>query len=418
MKINPITGPRTSVPLRRWSLLPFLFLLGGLLGAQPLDSLRQLLRENNPDLQALAYEYRANLSVGRQMSQLPDLEIGTMVSVMPVETRLGPQEARFGATQMLPWPGTLAAMAALADAQAQPVLEEAAAMQLDLIYQLETSYFEVLAAEAKIEVLDTTLQLYRSLRRLALSRVESSRGSSVDVYRAEVQLTAAQRRIQELQAEQAMAWTMIEELVNQELPREAFPVTPPVARPLPAREELEGHPLLRIFRLQEEISRRAVALNDLEARPDFGVGVDYMLVGRRMDMRVNGNGRDAIMPRVMVSVPLSGGKYRAKREEEQLRLQSIASQREAVTRQLVAALERADIARLDAAARLSFLADQVATLDAILQIARSEYANSQRPFDELLEVQDQLIDYRLEAIEAQRTLLIQAATVDRYLPRR
>ncbi|WP_168797534.1 TolC family protein [Neolewinella litorea] len=400
-------------------LLPLLlFALNGTVAAQPLDSLRQLLRENNPELQSLAYEYRANLSVGRQMSQLPDLEIGTMVSVMPVETRLGPQEARFGVTQMLPWPGTLAAMSALADAQAQPVLEEAAAVQLDLLYQLETNYFEVLAAEAKIEVLDTTLQLYGSLRRLALSRVESSRGSSVDVYRAELQLTAAERRIQELRAEQALAWTMIEELVNRELPREPYPVDPPLVRPLPAAAELEGHPLLRIFRLQEEISRRAIELNDLEARPDFSIGMDYVAVGKRMDMRPNGNGRDAIMPRVMVSVPLSGGKYRAKRDEEQFRLQSIASRREAVTRQLTAALERAEIARLDATARLDFLADQIATLGAILQIARSEYANSQRPFDELLEVQDQLIEYRLEAIEAQRTLLIQAATVDRYLPRR
>lgn len=402
----------------KWLATVIGLLLAGGLAAQPLDSLRQLLRENNPELRALAFDYRANLSIGRQQAQLPDIEIGTMVSVMPVETRLGPQEARFGATQMLPWPGTLTAMAALADAQARPVLEEAAAVQLDLMYRLETSYYEILAAEAKIAVLDTTRQLYQSLQRLALSRVETSRGSSVDVYRAELQLTATDRRIEELRAEQAVAWSMIEELVNQELPRNAYPVDPPAPRVLPATAETIDHPLLRVFQLQEEISRRAVELNDLEARPDFGVGLDYVAVGRRSDMRPDGNGRDAIMPRLMVRVPLSGGKFQAKREEEQLRVQSIAARREAVGLQLLAALEQAGILRRDASDRLAFLNNQINTLEAALPVARREYASSLRPFDELLQLQEQLIDYQLEAIEARLTLFTQAATIDRYLPRR
>ncbi len=387
-------------------------------GAQSLDSLRNLLRENNPELRALAIDYRAALAISPQLSQLPDLEIGAGLSILPVETRLGPQRARVMVTQMLPWPGTLAAMAALADARAQPILEQAAARQLELIYLLEITYYSILTTEEQIAALEESLDLYGSLQRLAMARVENSRGSSVEVYRTEIQLTATRRRIEELRSEQAIAWTTIEELVTEELLRRAVPVNEPPVRVIPAQLPDDGHPLLRIFTLQEEVSWQAIALNELAGRPAFGIGVDYVVTGRRSDMDPAGNGRDAILPRVMVRVPLSGGQYRAKRDEERLRLQSIAVRRVSVTNQLDAALERADIARRDAAARRNYLQEQARTVDAALTIARSEYANSRRPFDEVIRLLDQLIEYRLQALEAQLTLYTQAAAVDRYLPQR
>ncbi len=385
---------------------------------QSLDSLRTLLRERNPELEALAYDYRAALAISPQLAQLPDLEIGGGVSILPVETRLGPQRARFIATQMLPWPGTLAAMSALADARAQPLLEQAAALQLELLYRLESGYYQIVAAEEQIDALTESLELYASLRQLALSRVENSRGSSVDVYRTDLATNMTERQIERLRAEIAMSWTDIEELVNRDLPRNFVVPRVTPSRSLPADLYLTDHPQIRIFTLQEEISRRTVALNNLEARPDFGVGVEYVVTGPRTDMEPERNGRDAILPRVMLRIPLGGGRYRAVREEEAIRTRAIASRRVAVVNEFSAAIERADVARLDAQQRLVFLVEQVTTLGAALTIARTEYANGQRAFDELLELQQQLIDYRIEAIAAQQTIFIQSALINRYLPSR
>ena len=393
-------------------------LLPTILAGQSLDSLRTLLRENNPELKALTYDYQAALAISPQLSQLPDLEIGGGVSILPVETRLGPQRTRVMVTQMLPWPGTLAAMSALADARAQPLLEQAAALQLELLYTLETNYYAILAAEEQIEALTQSLTLYESLQELALNRVENSRGSSVDVYRTELRANAERRRIEQLRAEIAMSWSTIEELVNQDIPRIVIVPQMAVPRSIPDELDLADHPQLRVFALQEEISRRTVALNDLEARPDFGLGADYIVTGPRSDMEPDGNGRDAILPRVMLRIPLGGGKYRAVREEEALRIQAIASRRMAVVNQFTATIARADIARLDAQQRLVFLREQVTTLEAALTIARAEYANGRRAFDELLELQEQLIDYRTEAVTAQQTVFTQSALIDRYLPSR
>lgn len=388
------------------------------LNAQSLDSLRILLRENNPALQSLAYRYRAESTLGRQERQLPDVQISGGVSPMPLETRLGPQLARVGVTQMLPWPGSLAARAALADARARPLLEEAAARQLELIFALETTYFGIAEAEATIATLRTSLELYGSLRQIALRRVEASRGSTVDVYRAELETNATQRRIRELEREQTLAWIRIEELVNSPLPRLLVPPPPQPLPPVAEDSLYTDNPLVRIYALQEEISRRSLAVNDLDARPDFAVGLDYMVIGKRTDMDPPGNGRNMVMPHAMVTFPISGARYDARREEEELRLRTIDADRRMVVNELRAAVEAARTSAADAADRLTFLADQITLTEAALEIARSEYANGQRPFDELLRLQNELLDYRIEALAAERSLLTQTATVDRYLPRR
>ena len=400
------------------SRIAVLLLLTLPLHSQSLDSLRNLLRENNPQLEALAYAYRAESTIGRQEAQPMDLQVSGGVSPMPVETRLGPQLARVGLLQMFPWPGTLAAMSDLADARAQPVLEEAAAMQLELLYELEMTYYEIVEAEATIATLGTSLALYASLREIALSRVENSRGSSVDVYRSELEANAAERRIRALRAMQEVAWTRIEQLVNAPLPRRlVLPATPGFPE-LPTDGLYADHPLVRIYTRREEIARRSLAVNDLDLRPEFGVGVDYVVTGRRTDADPEGNGQDMIMPHFMLRFPISKGRFNARREEEEIRLQEIDARRQATVLELTAALEAAAIRYADARDQLAFLDRQIELTEATLEIARTEYANSRRPFDELLRLQNELVDYRMQAVEAQTIILNQVATADRYLPRR
>ncbi len=61
----------------------------------------------NLELKIFEKEYLAALEKAPQVSQLPDPEAGIGVFPLPVETRLGAQILRVGATQMFPWKGTL-----------------------------------------------------------------------------------------------------------------------------------------------------------------------------------------------------------------------------------------------------------------------------------------------------------------------
>jgi outer membrane protein TolC len=406
------------------TLLLFTLLCTGV-RAQNLDSLKAELRRENPELRALLLDYEAALKIGAQQNQLPDLEIGAGVFVLPVETRTGPQQFRIGATQMLPWPGKLAAMAGVADARARPLLEKVAARQLMLIFQLEKAFFSLAGLEARSLVLEESLKLYASLNRLALSRVETGKGSSVDVYQIQLQKQQVARQLAELRYLGQQEMVTINELLNRPADTqvearldidgrvaETLDFAPDLANDDP---DLSKHPGLRIFRLQQEANRAAIELTKLDQRPDFGVGIDYIATGRRDDMNPLRNGRDVILPRAMVTIPLSKGKFSAKREEEEVRILALDAQREATENAFHAEIRRALNTIDNAANELYFLGEQARVIDATVSIARSEFANGKRAFDELLRLGNQLIGYRIQAVMAQTTILIQRAMIDRYL---
>ena len=421
ISMHPMRMLKAKVPL---TLLLLLFFCPRV-SAQSLDSLKTELRQENPELRALLLDYEAAMKIGAQQNQLPDLEIGAGVFVLPVETRTGPQQFRIGATQMLPWPGKLAAMAATADARARPLLEKVAARQLMLIYKLERAYYSLAGLEARAVVLRESLALYTSLDRLALSRIENGKGSSVDVYRIQLQRQQIERQLEELIYLGQQEMVTINELLDRpaetqvdarvaiaERVAETLDFAPDLAADDP---DLSNHPGLRIYGLQQKANRAAIELTDLDQRPDFGVGVDYIATGRRDDLDPLRNGRDVILPRAMVTIPLSKRKFSAKRQEEEVRILALDARRESTENEFRAEIRRALNSIDNAANELYFLREQSQVIDATISIARSEFTNGKRAFDELLRLENQLIGYRTKTVLAQTIILTQRAVIDRYL---
>src|SRR6056297_447338 len=87
--------------------------------AQSLEDYFQVAAENNPQLQASYNEYQAALQRIPQVNALPDPEFSFGYFISPVETRLGPQQAKFSLSQMFPWFGTLEARGDAASLQAE-----------------------------------------------------------------------------------------------------------------------------------------------------------------------------------------------------------------------------------------------------------------------------------------------------------
>ena len=105
-----------------------LIILGVTAGqAQTLDDYFRNAAENNPGLQAKYKEFEAALQKVPQVSTLPDPTFSFGYFISPVETRVGPQQAKFSLTQMFPWFGTLKAQgnaaALMAEAKYQSFLD-------------------------------------------------------------------------------------------------------------------------------------------------------------------------------------------------------------------------------------------------------------------------------------------------------
>jgi len=411
------------------ALLMFLGVaLSTTLSAQSLSSLKDSMLLQNPSLAALNYEFQAADQGRKSAGQLPDLELGAGLGVLPVETRLGPQRLRIGATQMLPWPGLLDARISLATAKAAPIKEQAAAEALELSYNLSEAYLKLASLTASAEVLHESKEVYRVLEATALSRIEAGRGSSVDVYRIALQVERLDKRIALTEAMANAPLAIANSLLNRStsIPIDPIPIIEMLADTLPfpnrrllvakeGRLLTNNHPVLRVYELREAIAVNNEKLISLEGKPDFGIGLDYIMTNDRTDAFPTGNGRDAIIPRVGVRIPLSQKPYEAKRHAERLRIQQLGSQKEAVRNRLLADAERAFVLLEQAHISYSSADRQEEIIEATLRIATTEYTEDQRAFDELVRFQEQLINLQLERIEAAHDILIARAQLTKIL---
>ena len=122
--------------------------------AQQLQSYFQEAESNNPEIQA--FELRYNLAEEKiiETNWLPNTEVTAGYFVSEPETRVGPQRARIGVKQMLPWFGTITARENYATAMADAEYVEITIAKRKLALSVAQSYYRLYAIRAKQAVLD------------------------------------------------------------------------------------------------------------------------------------------------------------------------------------------------------------------------------------------------------------------------
>jgi len=143
------------------------------LNAQSLDSLLQLVVENNTQLKAIELEYQSILAKQSQVSQLPNPQFGVGIPVLRPETRLGPQMVMVSATQFFPWFGTLKSKEAVVVSMSKVKYEQLAIVKLDLFYEVQSAYFQLYFLNQKLAILAKNIQIFESLESFSLAKIES-----------------------------------------------------------------------------------------------------------------------------------------------------------------------------------------------------------------------------------------------------
>ena len=176
---------RFGNPTKATSVITLLLLTNSFgihsVSAQPLDSLIVHAIDENLRLKILETEYLAALEKAPQVSQLPDPEVGIGAFPLPVETRLGAQIIKIGATQMFPWKGLLDGKKNLETTKAKVLYEKISASALDISFQVKQAYFSLYEIEKSQSIISRNLELFEALNQLALTKVESGKATAADV---------------------------------------------------------------------------------------------------------------------------------------------------------------------------------------------------------------------------------------------
>lgn len=395
-------------------LTGLLFLYFGNLKAQKLENYLQIAAENNPKLKAAYAEFEAALQEAPQVKSLPDPTLTMTAFGSMVETRLGPQEARFSLMQMFPWWGTLEAREDVASLMAEAKFQSFLDQRNELFLEVSRQYYQLYALEQQLSYQQDNLEILQNYKDLALSRVSAGSGALSDVLQADLMRNESVTGLDILRLKKESLVVQFNALLNRSRTEAVI---------LPQEIEtgikninfdilIAGNPRLTELERMAASAKAQEKLAKKEGLPNIGLGIDYVIIGERTDMAVEDSGRDAIMPMLSVSLPIFREKYKAAKKQAAFMAESYEQRRLGLENQLIAEMEAATFQVREARAKLDLYERQVESSEQVLNLLLSSYRNAASDFEEVLRVRQELLKYQLAVAEAEAAYLTALARID------
>lgn len=390
--------------------------------AQPIEELLQLAEEKNLSLIALDQAYYAAREKGAQVSQLPDPTVSVGVFALPIETRLGVQRVRFGAMQTFPNKQLLLAKESALNYQANASGQKRAIKQLEVNFQIKRAYYQLYQLEKSKTILERNIRIFEAMNQLTLTKVESGKGSAADVLKVSLKIQELKKQLAILEHQKQGPTSTINQLLDR-----AFATEINIAEnldlamiPYTMKEvatEIEyTHPIMKMYSFQKEVANQNLRVNRLDKKPVVSAGIDYIVMDKLENFEFARNGRDVIMPKAAIRIPLYKEKYGAKQREEELKINALTTQQAQAKSEFLGLINQAFIKYEEIKLNLSLYQEQIRTTQGIINVLETQYSAEGKGFDELLQMQISLVNYDLLILEELVKSHIAKAEIERFLP--
>lgn len=354
--------------------------------------------KNNPLVQAKYVEYEAAIEHIRQVGVISEPSVGVGVFVLPIETKMGAQRAKFSIQQSFPWWGTYTKQKQLAKLQAEQKKTNWEEAQIDVRLQMEALWFPMIALTEQIAVYEESMGILESYARLTQRRLENGQGNMVDSLQIEMRVESLKTEIQISVKKLSMLKTKFNILCNEPQEREiVLPSSESVEFIPTAKDPIIRHP--RGDRFDLELVSKGVEkeLVGKQRMPSVGVGIEYIVVSPLADNPQSGG--DAVVPTVRLQIPLFQNRYQSQLAEISSLEKSSVLSKEAWEQHVHNQLTEISFA-VDRCIELrSLYRDQKERLRQSIEVLLASYSVSGDRFEELLQLQQELLRYQILEID-------------------
>jgi len=396
--------------MRRIALIIIGFLTLSFVNAQTLDDYLRIAKQNSSEISSQNFELQIAKEKVNEVGNLGDTNMSFGYFVSTPETRVGAQTTKLGIQQQLPWFGTLSAQKDLANSIAETKHFDIDLTQRDLFYQVKSVYFELYNNEAITSILKENKQILSTYENMALAALENNKATMSDVLNIRIQKNELHSKIfQNLNEINALS-----RIFNRILQRDAeIPLVITdnlnVLDILVPEASVNGHPSLEKIEHLNTIYEKENALIHKERQPSLAFGVDYILVEERNDLKLTDNGKDILMPKIALSIPLFNKKHSSKLHQIQIKKEALASQREVKQKQLEIALEKSYLDINNEILRVVAAQKNKEETQRAINVDLKAYETGILDYDKILKLQIQKIKYQLMEIEATKNAYIAKA---------
>jgi len=385
------------------------------------DSLLAVARERNPELAAMRFEAAAVAERVTPAAALADPMLLTELRDFTNEASGGSptvNPSRVGSTryqisQSLPWWGKRDNRRAAAEAGVDEAQGRANATWAELAARIKTGYAQYYRLHHSLVLNREVRDLLVRLEQIARVRYAGGLAAQQDAIRAQVELSALEGELAQLEAEVHGEQARLNSLLSR--PPEAPLAEPQALRPVPlvdqARHaELEKRLQERNPQLFAEAARVRAAEKGRDVaydnrKPDFRVGVGAVQMGSRV-------AEWELM--FEMNIPLQQGVRRAQEGEANAMLAAARARQTLAANAALSELAHA-VADLQAARKVEQLTRQSLLPQAELtfQAALAGYETGKVDFATLLDAQRQIRQSRLAQLKAQTDAQIRLAEIER-----
>jgi outer membrane protein TolC len=373
-------------------------------------TLPELLRlgiNRNPAIDAARNEWAATIEQLPQVTALPDPMIRFDYFLENVETRIGPQECRYGLSQAFPYPGTLA--------QAGAVVEQAVRIKhtqydraiRDFIVDLKLSYHEITYLRGAMVITAQNQDLLNHILKIMNARYAEGKAKLNDVLKAQSQLAQLSYDVillRELeQVETAKINVLLDLPTATPLGEAALPPLEVVSLPIDEIEAaaLAGRQEIEIAAGNVGKTKEEIRLAALQNRPKFTVSTMRIATGDAAMPNVGDSGNDAWLVGVGLSLPLWREKNRSRVRQAELIHEAALSSHRVVENQTRAGV-RSVYFRLENARRLIELYEKslIPQAEQAMKMAEQWHGSDVKDSSAFLETQGVWLNFNLARLRA------------------
>lgn len=243
----------------------------------------------------------------------------------------------------------------------------------------------------------------------------SGSGKLSDVLRLQVQIKALESDLQQMEVDMRPLLVRFNQLLGRDKSE-----TVNIENQLESQKEwgwevavleqiLETNPMLLMLEKEGLAYQKQGEMAKLEGKPMFGLGLNYMVFSPRaetgvpggmgsMDYMPAGMGGNMVMPMATMTLPIYRKKFKSMEAESKLYWEANERQKEDLQRNLETEFETILAYIKDADRKIRLLAEQIELTEQTLELSVTAYATEGNSFEEILNIQRELLDFRLNLL--------------------
>ena len=313
-------------------ILTLLFLLQAAVASAGQDDLDRLVGEalaEHPALAAAEARVAAAAARADGAGTLPDPQLSFGWFVESVETRVGPQRAKLGLRQRIPWFGELGLASEMGGLAADAEAQRLAGARLSVVRDLEFAVADLWLLDRESAVVAEQSLLLEQAENVLRASYRGGDARHGELLRLQVERSRLDERATALADDRRPALALLAAALGR---RNASDIVLPEVLPeTPATDTLDAHardalmssPALLALARERDRAERGVALAGKRGLPDFTLGLDYIDTGDARMAGVEGSGKDPLALSLSLNLPIWRGRVRAERAESVARRRAV-----------------------------------------------------------------------------------------------